>query len=287
MSVSFSMALRARMHRYVNQDSVIKERKNNFRSEYLNRKVVIDIFLPPHYFEDKEENYKVLYFNDGQDMPAVKLAETLEELFFQNKIEKIIVVAIHTGKQRMQEYGTAAMPDFAKRGSQAENYMKFMLGELIPFINTNYQTLKGPENTAFAGFSLGGLSALDISWNCPHYFNSVGVFSGSFWWRKKALDKGYTDADRIMHHIIRESEKREGMKFWFQTGTEDEIKDRNKNGIIDSIDDTLDLIEDLKTKGYRMNKDIRYLEIDGGKHNQETWGEALPDFLEWAFGMKL
>ena len=283
MSVSFNLALRAHIHRYINQDFVIAERKGNFRSVHLARKVELDVFLPPNYFTEKE-NYPVLYFNDGQDMGAIKLEQTLEELYFQNRIKKIIVVAVHCGNARLQEYGTVSSPDFAKRGSQAGKYSDFVTKELIPYINSRYNTLTEPENTAFAGFSLGGLSALDISWANSELFSNVGVFSGSLWWRKKALDKGYTDADRIMHSIIRESNKRKGMKFWLQTGTQDEAKDRNKNGVIDSIDDTLDLIKELKAKGYAMEQSIRYLEITGGKHNQETWAAALPDFLEWTFG---
>jgi enterochelin esterase-like enzyme len=285
MSVSFNLAIRSRLHRYLNKDSVIAERKSNFRSVHLARKVELDVFLPPDYFSEKE-NYPVLYFNDGQDMPAIKLEETLESLYFQNRIHKIIVVAVHCNKARVQEYGTASSPDYAKRGSLAINYTDFVTKELLPYINSRYNTLTAASNTAIAGFSLGGLSAFDIAWAHPNLFAHIGVFSGSFWWRKKALDKGYTDADRIMHSIIRESEKREGMSFWLQTGTKDETKDRNKNGVIDSIDDTLDIIKELKSKGYSLNQNIRYLEIEGGKHNQETWAEALPDFLEWTFGKK-
>ena len=64
--------------------------------------------------------------------------------------------------------------------------------------------------------------------------------------------------------------------------------DRNNNGIIDSIDDTTDLIDELVKKGYHRDtdghrRDIRYVEIKGGKHNQDTWSAIMPDFLTWAF----
>ena len=48
------------------------------------------------------------------------------------------------------------------------------------------------------------------------------------------------------------------MKFFFECGTADEKEDRNENGVIDSIDDTLDLIATLKNKGYDSGKDISY-----------------------------
>ena len=60
--------------------------------------------------------------------------------------------------------------------------------------------------------------------------------------------------------------------------------DRNKNGVIDSIEDTLDLIAELTKKGYRPFQDIQYYEMKDGKHNLETWAEAMPVFLQWAFG---
>lgn len=87
-----------------------------------------------------------------------------------------------------------------------------------------------------------------------------------------------------MHQHIRRSKMRPGLKFWFQTGTEDEASDRNNNGIIDSIDDTLDLIAELTLKGYRPFKDIHYYEMQGGRHDTATWAKAMPEFLKWAFG---
>ena len=92
------------------------------------------------------------------------------------------------------------------------------------------------------------------------------------------------DSARIMHDIIRSApSKNASQRFWFQTGTLDEEEDRNQNGIIDAIDDTVDLIRELKRKGY-TDKDIRYVEVEDGQHNPQTWGTAMPDFLKWAFG---
>jgi enterochelin esterase-like enzyme len=72
------------------------------------------------------------------------------------------------------------------------------------------------------------------------------------------------------------------MKFWFQNGTQDETDDRNNNGIIDAIDDTMALIDILTEKGYKPHEDIRYTEVEGGEHNTQTWKKVLPDFLKWA-----
>ncbi|HCW08827.1 MAG TPA: esterase [Cytophagales bacterium] len=255
----------------------------DIHSKLLGRDTIVDIYLPPHYEKGKKE-YPLLVLNDGQDATAIGLKATLEKLTAEKEIRELIVVGIHAG-DRMQEYGVAAKHDYKKRGNRAKDYSKFLMTELIAYLHYQYSISKNPNDHAIAGFSLGGLSAFDIAWNHSDYFKKVGAFSGSFWWRKRDAESiFYSDArDRILHQQVRKGKIRPGLKFWFQTGTNDETSDRNKNGIIDSIDDTLDLIAGLTRKGYRPFLDIQYHEINGGEHNQKTWGEAMPYFLKWAF----
>ncbi len=134
---------------------------------------------------------------------------------------------------------------------------------------------------------MGGLSAIDLAWNNPDTFQKVGVFSGSFWWRRRdSSSRFYSDQrDRLMHHgrSGERQEKGRAERFWFQTGRLDEQNDRNHNGVIDSIDDTLDIIAELTKKGYRPFHDIQYYEMSEGRHSIETWAEAMPEFLKWAF----
>jgi enterochelin esterase-like enzyme len=134
---------------------------------------------------------------------------------------------------------------------------------------------------------LGGLSALDIVWNNQQEFYKVGVFSGSLWWRDKDQDDAdfNEDTDRIMHRQIKEGNYAPWLKFFFEVGTQDETADRNNNGIIDAIDDTVSLIEDLVNKGYDPVNDIRYLELNDGRHDVPTWAKAFPDFLKWGWGI--
>jgi predicted alpha/beta superfamily hydrolase len=142
------------------------------------------------------------------------------------------------------------------------------------------------ENIFIAGFSLGGLSALDIVWNHAGEFQKVGVFSGSLWWRRKGYDDGYDDEkDRLMHLQVRHGIMHPWLQFFLQTGVLDEKADRNNNGIIDSIDDALDLIVELKAKGY-TDEHIHYLQMDDGKHDVPTWARAFPEFLKWGWAKK-
>lgn len=227
----------------------------------------------------------MLVLNDGQDSEAVRLKSTLNRLIRTNLIREVLVLAVYAG-DRMHEYGVAAQSDFRKRGSKAKSYTSFLVEELLPLIKANYRVdLNHPDNS-IAGYSLGGLSAFDIGWNHPELFRRIGVFSGSFWWRSRAYSSGYLDErDRIMLSQVQQDQFRPGLQFWFEAGTQDEHADRNNNGIIDAIDDTLDLIVELTKKGYRPFHDIQYLEIKGGGHNQKTWATAMPFFLKWAFGI--
>ena len=256
-----------------------EQRLESFVSIHLGRSICIDIFLPPKYGRN-EKKYPVLLFNDGQDMEAVQMKKHLSNGLKAKVIDPIIVVAIHAG-DRMEEYGTIGRPDYQKRGAKADAYGRFITEELIPCLQQRYHCGVTPETWAIAGFSLGGLSAFDLAWNYPQYFSRVGVFSGSFWWRSKAFKENDPDADRIVHKVVREGPHRGGLRFWLQTGTHDETADRNQNGVIDAIDDTLDLIKELEQLGYQQGRDIQYVEIEGGEHNPETWGRVMPKFLAW------
>ena len=261
----------------------LTEKLTGIYTKLLKREVEVELFLPPN-FQISGKKYPLLLLNDGQDSASVRVKETVEQLTKEALISDIIVVGVRAG-DRMQEYGVASKPDYLKRGSHAKAYTRYIVTELIPYLLYKYPVDMAASQHAIAGYSMGGLSALDIMWNHPRVFSKVGVFSGSLWWRKRdSKSRFYNDSrDRIMHMQIRNDKLKKGLKFWFQAGTDDERSDRNKNGVIDSIDDTLDLIAELTKKGYRPFHDIQYLEIKEGRHNTETWSQAFPYFLMWAF----
>jgi enterochelin esterase-like enzyme len=264
-------------------EMTIIEKNITITSKLLQREVTCTLLMPDE--GDVAEPLSLLLLNDGQELENLQLKQTLEQLYSTNRIRPILIAAIHAGDDRLQEYGVAGQPDFKKRGAKADIYTQFIINELLPQITaqTGIDTF---ETTAYAGFSLGGLSAFDIAWNNSDVFNKVGVFSGSFWWRSKDLVKGYTDNDRIIHSVIKSTKDKPNLKFWLQTGTKDETTDSNKNGIIDAIDDTIDLIKELEDKGYSRPADIQYIEVVGGTHDTATWGKAMGKFLVWAYGNK-
>lgn len=261
--------------------SNIKIESIQVHSEYLEREVLIDIYLPNHTVH--LDQISVLLFNDGQDLLKMSFASKLSQLIAEDRIEPLVCIGIHCGPQRKMEYGTAFSADFEGRGAYAGLYTKFIFDELLPFIRKKYNA-PSFKDKSFAGFSLGALSAMDIVWNHASEFRKVGMFSPSLWWRRKAYDKGYDDEqDRLMHLQVRNGKFHPWLQFFIECGTLDETADRNKNGIIDSIDDALDLIIALKAKGY-THQHIEYLQIENGKHDIETWEKAIPDFLIWGWG---
>lgn len=249
-------------------------------SKYLKRYVIIDVYLPKNI--DAPSQMNLLLINDGQDLAEMRFSHILNSLLLSAQLQPVFCVGVHAGKDRKNEYGTAGILDYGGRGAKAGAYTKFILEELLPFLHTQY-AVESFRQKAFCGFSLGGLSAMDIVWNHPGVFSVVGVFSGSFWWRSKSLEDDYNDdKDRIMHQRVRNGKHQPDLRFYFTTGSLDETADRNGNGIIDSIDDTLALIDELKALGCSDN-DVHYVNYEDGRHDVATWGKAMPAFLLWGW----
>lgn len=250
-------------------------------SVHLNRYVLVDCYLPRAVSDPS--SMSLLLVNDGQNLDEMDFAMLLDGLAGSGQISPLLCVGIHAGKDRKNEYGTASVADYAGRGAKSGAYKRFILEELLPFVHMQY-AVEQFRQTGFAGFSLGGLTALDLTWSHPEIFALAGVFSGSLWWRSRDVGLDYSDdTDRIMHQLIRSGSHHPGLRFYFTTGSLDETADRNNNGIIDSIDDTMDLIRELEQKGYHAGQDIVYINYEDGAHDIATWGRAMPQFLLWAF----
>jgi enterochelin esterase-like enzyme len=271
-------------HTKIARNKTVHVEQCTIESEYLEREVLFDIYLPVVPLHP--DQMSLLLINDGQDLVKMPFENILGKLIHDQAIEPLVCIGIHCGKDRRMEYGTAYSADYLGRGAKAGLYSKFIFDELMPFIR---KKLHAPsfKDKSFAGFSLGGLSALDITWNHASEFRKTGIFSGSLWWRRKGYDEGYNEElDRIMHLQIRKGTFHPWLQFFIECGTLDETADRNNNGIIDAIDDALDLIVELKAKGY-TDQHIEYLELADGKHDVPTWAKAFPAFLEWGWGRRI
>jgi len=148
------------------------QRFSNFESQFVDARN-IDVWLPEGY-SDKEK-YAVLYMHDGQMLYDVKttwnkqtwdLDSIAGKLMAENKTKKFIVVGIwNNGKKRHPEYFpqkpyenlTSTEKDFVSnelkqsdRNNEifnpiSDNYLKFLVQELKPFIDKTFSTKKNKE----------------------------------------------------------------------------------------------------------------------------------------------
>ena len=260
----------------------IKVQEDEIYSRHLQRQVKLTIISTP--IPDDKSELNLLLLNDGQDLSQFRVKEILDSLFKKKLIQPLIIVGIAAG-DRTKEYGVSGEPDYMNRGDKADKYAAFIDDELYPFAKKKAGVRKF-KSIALAGCSLGGLSAFDIAWDHADKIDKVGIFSGSFWWRDKD-DKAadYSDAkDRIIWNKIHASRKKPHLQYWFYDGGKEETGDRDKDSIIDVIDDTKDLVELIKSKNVCSPDDIIYTEDPSGLHDYTSWSNHLPQFLLWAFG---
>lgn len=265
-------------------ESSVRLRTEEVPSAELSRLVTVDTYFLHGHRRPWFRHYPVVLFNDGQDLRRMNFWQILTDLYQAGKLPPAVFVGLHASHDRMREYGTAYRPDYQNRGDRAALYERFVLRELLPLLRHDFRTQK---RLSVAGFSLGGLNAFDLAWRNPDIFDRAGIFSGSFWWRAQPFRSEAPDADLIVPTLIEATPARpRTQQFWFQTGTLDEDSDRNHNGVIDSIDDTLHVMAKLQQRGYRTGVDLKYVEMEGGRHDVPTWGRAMPEFLQWALAKR-
>ena len=262
----------------------VKQNDDTLYSKHLQRNVKLRILHTPP--PSDRSLFNLLILNDGQDLDKLRVKNTMDSLYKDGKLLPLVVIGVESG-DRMQEYGVADKPDYLGRGRKAGLYDAFINDELYPYAKKESGVRKF-QSVVIAGCSLGGLSAFDIAWNHPDKISKVGVFSGSFWWRDKSSDdSSYSDEkNRIMYSKLKASRKKPGLQYWFYAGAAEEKGDRDKDSIIDVIDDMKDIINLLEKKNVVAQDGIVYIESPTGIHDYSSWSKVFPEFLIWAFPAK-
>jgi len=239
----------------------------------------VRVFLPA---DGVTPSTPVLVALDGQNMAAWHLEEALGTLAVKGRAGPL-VVAISAGGDRLAEYGVAECPDYAGRGKRAAEFEHWVVEVVLPAVRQRHGLAADASRTGVMGASLGGLTAFDLAWRHPDVFHFAGIFSGSFWWRADNSSAAAQQLSRLAHRLVRTTPAAPRLRLWFEAGTKDETDDRDHNGVIDAIQDTTELMDELAARGYRRGADMTYIQVEGGEHNEATWARALPLFLEWAF----
>ena len=278
--------------------------------------IKVTVYLPPGYAEKDaaQSRYPVLYANDGQDMAAVGLRDTLARLYAEHAIEPVIVVAVDMLADRASGYG---LSDRARRrsvvggsrigpiGSRAYEYSDWVATQLVPYVDAHYRTRANAGDRTMLGWSLGALNAFNLGWEYPEVFGRVGAFSPSFWLAADRSSPQSVESSRLAQAMVDRTTVRKPLRYWITVGGREETNDRNGNGMIDAVEDARDLVEGvrlpngtrergLRDLGYRVDDDhgdhpspdadVAFYVLADGEHNQATWKRMLPPFLVWAYG---
>ncbi len=162
----------------------------------------VDVWLPDGYSKEKE--YAVLYMHDGQmlfdtattwNKQEWKVDEIAGQLQKNQKTKNFIVVAVHNISEiRWNDYFPAKAMDFVSEDDKAkitalahrnnantdlyaDDYLKFLVEELKPLIDSVYSVESDTANTSIAGSSMGGLISMYAISEYPDVFGGAACIS--------------------------------------------------------------------------------------------------------------
>ena len=256
------------------------KRHRAFPSNILGNRRDVLVYLPRGYRRFSRRRYPVLYLQDGQNVfdAATSFSgvewgvdEAAERLIKENLIEPLIVVAVaNTGEQRIDEYApTRGVIDAkAKRKKRskglARKYGHFLMDELKPYIDRKYRTNPGAEFTGLGGSSLGGLVTFAIGILYPQVFGRLMVMSPSIWWDNFAI-----------YRLVDSIEQKPPLKVWLDIGTAEPGWEQAR-----------ELVNRLLEKGWKLQKDLRYMEAQGADHSEAAWAARVEPALRFLFPAK-
>ncbi|MBV9671128.1 MAG: alpha/beta hydrolase [Acidobacteriales bacterium] len=242
-----------------------------FRSAMLDADRDLVVYVPECYEAEEQRRFPVLYLHDGQNLfdsstsyagVDWRVDKTAEMLVANHTIEPFIAVGIYnTGTKRIDEYTPTR--DRKLGGGYADLYGRMITEEIMPFIESNYRTLGGPQNTGLGGSSLGGLVSLYLGLQYPECFGKLAVMSPSVWWNNRHILK-------FLKHL----EEKPELKIWLDIGTAEGQR---------ALEDARLLRQELVKKGWREGVDLRYAEARGATHSEAAWAARVAPMLHYLF----
>lgn len=162
----------------------------------------VDVWLPSDYAERvaKGQRFQVLYMHDGQMLfdPTITMNKqswhvdvTLDRLVRSGRIPPTIVVAIwNREKFRDSEYfprkvlerlaptqRTFLLETYMERSARSDDYLRYLVEELKPAIDSRYATLRERESTFIMGSSRGAVLSVYAMSEYPHVFGGAAGLS--------------------------------------------------------------------------------------------------------------
>ncbi|WP_298494981.1 alpha/beta hydrolase-fold protein [uncultured Algibacter sp.] len=263
-------------------------RLDSFSSKYIKPRPV-DIWLPDNYSENKK--HAVLYMHDGQmlfdstttwNKQEWKVDEWALKLMNENKIKDFIVVAIHNiNEERWSDLFPQKAFEFLnekdkelinkqsnniKHSSKlnGDNYLKFLVEELKPIIDSEFEVYKNIENTIVMGSSMGGLMSMYAICEYPEVFGGAACMS-THWPGANPIENNPLPK-AIFKYMEDNLPNPETHKIYFDYGTE------TLDAYYPEYAPTVTKI--LKLKGYSENN-FKNLKFQGTNHSENSWNKRL------------
>jgi predicted alpha/beta superfamily hydrolase len=246
-----------------------------FTSKVFQNTRMLRIWLPPNYNspEHSRERYPVLYLNDGQDLfdactsifnaQEWRVDETTTELIRSRKIPPLIIVGIDNAGKRDRPKEYLPFPDETLRPAVPEvhgkNYPKFLVDEVMPFINREYRTDPDPAMTGLGGSSYGAGIALYTVMVKPGRFGRLLLESPSLYAHDNYLLK---EADRFTRWPAR---------IYIGVGS-----------VHEPVDDVHRLEDTLRHHGLSRQR-LLIVEEPGAAHNENAWADRFPRALQFLY----
>jgi predicted alpha/beta superfamily hydrolase len=256
----------------------VLQRHVQFPSRFVEARNV-DVWLPPGYTRGRGKRFPVVYMQDGQNLfdPKTSYAgvdwgvdETLTRLIGQGVVREAIVVGIWNTPKRIAEYMPRKALKFANtrelKGIPVEthdhvvsdDYLRFLVGELKPFIDTHYRTLRDRANTFVMGSSMGGLISAYAMSEYPNVFGGAACVS-THW---PAGDGAVIEYLRHGHMPDARTHK-----FYFDYGTE--TLDAQYEPFQKRMDEV------LLAAGYAEGVNWVTRKFEGEEHSEKSWRKRV------------
>ncbi|MFY8061434.1 MAG: alpha/beta hydrolase [Arenimonas sp.] len=260
----------------------------------------VDVWLPPGYSE--KTKYAVLYMQDGQMLFDAAITwnkqewradETAARLMAEGKVRPFIIVGVHNGGPRRhveyfpQKPFEALPQDFRSqllgmnRNPQqvlfdgevdSDAYLKFVVEELKPYIDSHFSVYTGPEHTAVMGSSMGGLISMYAISEYPQMFGAAACVSthwpGIFTVDNNPIPQAFFD---YMRTALPDPARH---RIYFDYGT----------GTLDALYPPLQARADavMRERGY-TDAGWQTRRFEGAEHSEQAWAARLDIPLQFLF----
>lgn len=266
------------------------QRVENFQSKFVDTRN-IDVWIPEDY--DPAKRYNVVYMHDGQmlfdstqtwNKKEWGVDETFSRLIRDGKIERCIVVAIwNTGINRISEYfpnkifsqlENKTQTTFTEKytngkTANGDNYLKFIVNELKPYVDQNFSTYPGKDHTFIMGSSLGATISIYAINEYPDVFGGAACLSTAW---LSSIEPNYEIPSATFEYLKHHLTSPFGHKIYMDYGTGE--SDKN----YEMTQSFVDLI--AKGKGFGESNYMSKV-YDKAQHNEIAWSQRLNVPLEF------